>query len=60
MAQKLTYVEITPEGDIIVDLKGYQGVGCEAVMKAFTEGSTVTKTTTKPEYKQKTVNLVNQ
>ncbi len=51
MAPKIVNIEITPDGRKIVDLDGFQGVGCAAVLEAFTKGDTVLDTKHKPEYK---------
>lgn len=51
---------ISEDGQVSIDLKGFKGVGCEAVMKILTQGSTVNSTTKKPEWNQKTLSLVNQ
>lgn len=45
-------------GAFDVDLTGFHGIGCDAVIKAFAEISAPTKTVTKPEYLTKTVNTV--
>lgn len=55
---KIVNIEITPDGRKIVDLEGFNGVGCAAVLAAFTAGDTVISTDKKPEYHQKTVNVI--
>lgn len=44
-------IDITSE-EISVDLEGFQGKGCEAVQKAFSDMGTVKEHRKKPEYFQ--------
>ncbi len=40
-------------GNFAVDLTGFEGVGCDAIIKAFAEIGEVTKEIHKPEYHKK-------
>lgn len=61
MAQKTITVEIsTTGGPMAVELDGFMGVGCEAVMQAFTKGGEVIKDVRKPEYRAVNQNQVCQ
>lgn len=51
---------IGEDGEVSIDLKGFKGVGCDAVMAVLLKDSTPLSTKKKPEYTIKTVNLVNQ
>jgi hypothetical protein len=42
-------------GAFDVDLTGFQGIGCDAIITAFGELGEITSHTHKPEYKQVTV-----
>lgn len=49
---KTIIVTLNPEdASFSVDLNGFQGKGCDAILKAFEGLGTVTKTIHKPEYK---------
>jgi hypothetical protein len=47
---KIVKVTVDENGDFTVDLNGFHGRGCDAIIKAFGEESTVTKETHKREY----------
>lgn len=50
MAIKTIDVEITPTGEVLVDLGGFQGVGCDAVAQALVGKNVIRSETKKPEY----------
>lgn len=50
MALKTVDVEITPTGKVLVELGGYQGVGCDAVAQAIVGKNKLISETRKPEY----------
>lgn len=54
MAKTVTVI-VKADGTKTVSLDGFQGIGCTAVMKAFTAGDKVTKEIHKPEYHLKQV-----
>lgn len=59
MANKIITITIDEkDASIAVDLTGFHGVGCDALMKALTAGSEVTKTIHKPEFKATKSNTV--
>ncbi len=60
MAQQIITIEITPEGKKTVDLQGFQGVGCAAVLEAFTSGDTKLSEISKPEFKATRLTTVCQ
>lgn len=61
MAAKKVVVLLDPESsEFSVDLTGFQGVGCEDVVRMFDKLGNNTKTVRKPEYKQTNVNLQRQ
>jgi hypothetical protein len=49
MALKTIEVQVTPEGDIIVETSGYQGKGCDAMIQAFAGDQKIVSETLKPE-----------
>lgn len=57
---KLIKVTIKPDGKKEVDLSGFLGVGCAAVLTAFTKGDKIISKDKKPEYNTKTANTVCQ
>lgn len=59
MAKTIT-VEINEDAGISVDLNGFNGQGCAAVMKMFDGIGTKTKDIKKPEYKAITCNVVRK
>jgi hypothetical protein len=50
MALKTIEIEITPDGVVLVELNGYQGVGCDAIAEAITGQNAVISEVQKPEY----------
>lgn len=48
--KKIITIEIDETGETSVDLNGFHGKGCQAVIDAFRAGDTVKSTRTKPEY----------
>jgi len=44
-------------GSFSVDLTGFEGQGCDAIIKAFEGVGEATKTIHKPEWRQKTTKL---
>jgi len=50
MAKTVTVTIDEGSGDFSVDLTGFQGKGCDAIIKAFAEIGDVTKEIHKPEY----------
>lgn len=59
MAKTIT-ITIKPDGKKVVDLAGFQGVGCAAVLDAFTKGDKIITRVKQPEYHKKTLNTVCQ
>lgn len=57
---KTITVTIKPDGKKIVDLDGFNGIGCAAVLAAFTKGEKITKEIHKPEYNVKQAKQVCQ
>lgn len=57
MAKQVTIELDQTTGAISIDRTGFQGVGCDAVTKAFESLGEVTLDKKKPEYKQKSINL---
>ena len=56
MSQQIVTVTVDDNsGAFEVDLTGFQGIGCDAVIKAFAELGETKTVIEKPEYKQKTV-----
>ncbi len=54
MSQKIVTVTVDDaSGAFEVDLTGFQGIGCDAVIKAFAELGETTTVIEKPEYKFK-------
>jgi hypothetical protein len=47
---KIVKITVDENGDFTVDLNGFKGRGCDAIIKAFGEESTITKETHKREY----------
>lgn len=47
-------------GAFSVDLTGFQGQGCDAIIRAFEGVGEATKTIHKPEWRAKTTNLQQQ
>lgn len=60
MALHTVDVEITPEGEILVDVNGYQGHGCDAVIQAIAGKNQIVSQTAKPDYNLKALNLVTK
>jgi len=60
MAFKTVNVEITPTGEVLVDLNGFQGVGCDALAEAIVGKNHLTNTTFKPEYRTQVFNPVKK
>lgn len=60
MALKTIDVEFTPDGEILVDIHGYQGKGCDAVLAAIAGKNKVVSVTNKPEYQLKAINTVSK
>lgn len=50
MAEQIVTVEVDKNGDLSVDMAGFQGKGCKAIAAAFDSVGKVTKEETKPEY----------
>lgn len=59
MAKTVT-VTIDEDANFAVDLNGFNGKGCDAVIKLFDGIGTVTKETTKPEYKTVNANVIRK
>jgi len=55
---KFATIEIDENGEISVELDGFKGVGCAAVMDTLTKGSKVTHRQKKPEYRTTTTTTV--
>lgn len=52
MAQQFVTIEVSDkDGSFTVDLTGFEGIGCDAVIKAFAELGETSSVTEKPEYK---------
>lgn len=47
---KIINIDIDEKGDFTVDLTGFQGKGCDAIIKAFSEVGDITKEVHKREY----------
>lgn len=60
MAVQTVNVEITPTGEVLVDIHGYQGKGCDAVLQAIAGKNTIKTQTNKPEYLLQQFNLVKK
>lgn len=57
MSQQIVTVTVDDtSGAFEVDLTGFQGIGCDAVIKAFAKLGEAKTVIEKPEYKQKAVN----
>lgn len=52
MAEKIITVEVDKNGNFTVDVAGFQGKGCKAVVDAFSSVGKVVNEQTKPEYYQ--------
>jgi hypothetical protein len=59
MAKTMTITVDDRTGATEIDLGGFHGVGCDAVMKVMVEGSKVVDTQKKPEYNEKEKLLIN-
>lgn len=57
---KTIKVIIKPDGKKEVKLDGFQGVGCAAVLDAFTKGDKIITRIKQPEYRTKTAITVCQ
>lgn len=58
---KLVTVTLDPEtGELETDLTGFQGQGCEAIAQVFKDLGEATESKKKPEYNQRTINLVRK
>lgn len=60
MAKIVTVTLDEDNGNISLDLTGFKGKGCDAIVKLFGELGKVKKTITKPEYSQTTSNTVTR
>lgn len=60
MALKTIEVQITPSGDIRVETSGYQGHGCDAMIKAFAGDQKIVVQTEKPEYRLQQFNPIKK
>ena len=54
MAEEKLIIEIDEQGDVIVDLDGFKGKGCAAVMDVIEEALGPSARKNKPEYDIKT------
>jgi hypothetical protein len=54
MSKTIT-ITVDEKGESTVDLNGFHGKGCEAVMKALRGNDTVRRSVTKPEFNQQEV-----
>lgn len=60
MTIKTFDAEITPTGEVLVDIKGYTDSSCDALAQLLVGKNTVITETKKPEYLARISNLVKK
>ena len=61
MAIQTEDIEITPTGEVLVDIHGFLGRGCDALLKAIAGTNQIVSSSAKPEfYKEEKHNLIKK